>query len=168
MRLVATLALALFAAGCERFQNDEQKALSDARDVARVEAAQNVAPKINLLAPQPITFADITRYKLFGASCALRPDEAGDQVVALAMADAAYIKIAGELRAFVADRGSASLPLGSWTRYLGREHVIDLQVSEAEGKRSGEETTDWRGWLTIRDPYDRVVYSAPGTVQCGA
>jgi hypothetical protein len=160
--------LALFAAGCEERQSKEEKSRSDAYDVALVKAAQDVAPDIDPLSPQSITFEDITRYKLFGASCAFRPDEAGDQLVALAMAHAAYLKIAGELRAFAADKGSAPLRLGSWTRYLGREHVIDLQVAEGEGKPSGKETRDWRGWLTVRDPYQRVVYSAPGTVQCGA
>lgn len=165
MRLPAIVALALLAAGCER-QSPEEQALRDAQDIARVESAQSVAPDIDPLSPESITFADIAKYRLFGASCAFRPDEGGSEFVALAMDDAAYIKLAGELRAFAADKGSASLPLGNWTRYHGREHVIDLQVS-GEGKPSGKETSDWRGWLTIRDPYDRVVYSAAGTAQCG-
>lgn len=165
----ALLLLALTTTACDSKSSAEQKALADARDIARVEAAQNVAPPITMLSPQPITFQDIEKNQLFGASCVFLPEGGPkDDYVILAMAGAAYLKIDGALHVYAADKGSAQLPLGNWTRYEGREHVIDLQSAGGEGTPSGEETVDWPGHLTVRDPYDRVVYNSAGTVQCGS
>lgn len=162
------MVFALLAGACEGRTTAERKERADAIDIARVEAAQNAQPPMERFVPEPIRYADIEDNKLLGASCVFFPEGGKQNYVALAMADAAYIKIDGTLRVYAADKGSAPLPLGAWTHYEGREHVIDLQTTGGEGTPSGEETTDWPGRLTIRDPYDRLVYSTAGKVQCGA
>jgi hypothetical protein len=167
MRLTHLLALTLLVAGCDMPLSADEKAADDAEAIEQVDAAQKVTPPIIAITPQPIAFDDLEKEKLLGASCAFKLD-GSDQFVAVAMAESAVIKVDGALRVFAADRGSPALPLGAWTHYDGREHVIDLQIAGGDGSPSGEETTDWAGRLTIRDPYDRVVYSSPGTVQCGA
>ena len=169
MTRLVFLVLALATTACNSRSNAEQKALADARDVARVEAAQRVTAPMVPLKPEPIRFEDIEKNKLLGASCAFRTKGgAGNGILILAMANTAYLKIDGELRVYAADKGSAPLPLGNWTRYEGRQYVIDLQIAGGDGKPSGDETLDWPGRLTIRDPYERVVYSAAGTVQRGS
>jgi len=166
-RSAFVLGLALLAAGCGPSPSADEKAAEDAQAIAQVEAVQNVDPPVVAILPEPIVFTDLEKSKLLGASCAFRA-EGGNDVVAVAMADKAVIKTDGSLRVYAADKGSPSLPLGSWSHYDGREHVIDLQMAGGEGTPSGDETTDWPGRLTIRDPYERVIYSAAGTVQCGA
>jgi len=163
----AMLALSLLAAACSRPVDNKAQAAADARDIARVEAAQNVAPPPRGLALEAITFNDIENNNLFGASCVFLPEGDAKRFVVLAMQETAYIKLEGSLRVYAADRGSPPLPYDTRSRYVGREHVIDLQTAGGEGKASGEETTDWPGRLTIRDARERVVYSAAGTVQCG-
>lgn len=167
MRSIHLAALTLLVAGCDIPASGDRNPAGDAEAIAQVDAAQSVTPPIIAVEPEPIVFSDLEKGKLLGASCAFRP-EGVDKFLAFAMAETAVIKIDGDLRVFAADRGSPPLPLGAWTHYDGREHVIDLQVTGGDGTPSGEETTDWPGRLTIRDPYERVVYSAPGTVQCGA
>jgi hypothetical protein len=167
IRGLAILLLALAATACDAKQDAAEKAQSDARDIAQVEAVQNAPPPLQPIAPEPISFADIKKAKLVGAGCSFRP-EGGDGFVMLAIKDAAYLKLDGEMRVHAADSGSPELWLGTRGHYEGRKHVIDLQTTGGEGKASGEKTTDWSGRMTVRDPYDRVVYTAPGTLQCGA
>lgn len=167
MRAAGIIALALAATACNTEERAANRAREDAHDIARVEAAQSVTPPIAMLTPEPITFADIEKGKLSGASCAFIPPEEKSPI-ALAMAETAVLKTGGELHVYAADSGSAPLPLGSWTHYEGRQHVLDFQTAGGEGTPSGDETTDWPGRLTVRDPYDRVVYSAAGVIRCGA
>ena len=67
-----------------------------------------------------------------------------------------------------ADKGSAELPYLARSKYTGREYAFTLDLDEASGKQSGEETSDYRGTLTVVDGSDRTVYAAKGVVQCGA
>jgi len=167
-RTFAIALIALSTMACNNQERREERAEEDARDVERVEAAQNVQPPIRMLAIEPITKADIEKAGLLGANCTFVPPGKPGTYVVLAMADAAYLKVEGELGTYAADKGSPPLPLSGWTRYEGRSHIIDLQIVGGEGTQSGEKATDWPGRLSIRDPYSRLVYSAAGTVRCGA
>lgn len=160
-------ALALAGGGCGDGLDRQERAAKVAEDIARVEAAQNVAPPIAPLSPQPITSAEIDEHKLFGPACSFRAEDGGGVVVARAMTDAAYVKVNGDLRVYAADKGSPSLPSGAWTHYEGREHIIDLQSADGEGEPTTGTASDLPGRLTMRDPYDRVVYSAAGRILCG-
>jgi hypothetical protein len=162
-RTFALVALALLASGCERRPSPAEEARADARDIAIVEAAQKVAPPLAELAPEPIAPADIETHKLSGPRCAFVLEDS-DGAVALATPRAAFLKIDGSLRAYAADKGSAQLPFGAWTRYEGREHIVDLQIA---GDGSGGKDSAWSGRLTVRDPYSRIVFSAAGMVRCG-
>lgn len=159
------IALALLASACEPESAAADKAIADARDVARVEAVQNAPPPVRRFAPEPITAADIEKHKLLGAGCRFEP-ERGGAIVLLALREAAYMKLEGDMRVYAADSGSPALGNDIRTRYEGREAVIDLQTAGGEGTPSGTATIDWPGRLTVRDPYDRVVYGAVGTVRC--
>ena len=164
---LALLAWLLLSAGCSKPADSKAQAAADARDIARVEAAQDTAPPATPLTPEAITFADIERNKLFGASCVFLPEAGSKRFVVLAMTEAAYLKLDGDIHLYAADSGSPPLPFDTRSRYVGRDHVIDLQTSGGEGRASGEETVDWPGRLTIRDAHERVVFTAAGTVQCG-
>lgn len=163
---VALIALATMA--CDTADRREQRAQDVARDIERVEAAQRVQPPIQMLALDPIMAADIAKAGLQGANCTFAAQGKPDARLVLAMADAAYLQVEGELRTYAADKGSLPLPPGAWTRYEGRSQVIDLQIVGGEGTQAGEQETDWPGRLTIRDAYNRLVFSAAGTVRCGA
>src|SRR5690606_31190779 len=56
-RLAAAALLIL--AGCDRGPTPEEQALADARDVAMVEAANEIMPPIQLVTPEPILVPDI-------------------------------------------------------------------------------------------------------------
>lgn len=167
-RLPLLLLPAFLASSCDWGGDSSEKARSDAQDVARVEAAQNAIPPVVNLVLQGITAADIAKGRLAGPGCAFLPEEADGAVVALARDDAAYVKADDDLRTLAADKGSSPLPFGAWMRYEGREHVMDLQVAGGEGASSVKDAKGLHGRLTIRDPYDRIIYSAPGIVSCGA
>jgi len=166
-RTLVIALLALLATGCGDGKNAREKAAADAQDVARVEAVQEAVPPIEKLTLDAITFTDIGKANVFGAGCAFLPEGRQDEIVALARDETAILKVDGDLRIYASDRGSMPLPLGGWTRYEGKEHVVDIQAAGGKGARTDQETIDWPGRLTIRDPYDRVVYSAVGTLQCG-
>ena len=163
MRSAIALSLLLLAA-CG--PTPEEKAAADARAVAEVKA--NQAPPPIPLTLDPIRFADIEKHDLFGAGCSFVPDGAGPDSVALAMGEGGYLIRDGELLRFAPDAGSAELPYLARQKYTGREFSFTLDLDEAQGKQSGEETIDYPGELTVRDSSDRVVYSAKGVSQCGA
>lgn len=165
-RLAGVFVLLLTLAACGRELTPEEQALEDERDIAMVERANGTAAPLQEVVPQPISYADIERYDLFGAACNYAPGTSlGTRVVARE-ADA-FVKIDGEVMRFAADPGSRELPLRSRSLYNGKGHVLQLQI-EGEGKPSGEETVDYEGRVTLRDPYGRVVYEGSGLAQCGS
>lgn len=171
-RHLAIMAGLLVLAGCGDRLSPDERAARDARDVARVEAAQDIAPPISILAPAAITSADFAAHGLGMAGCGFRADGGGSEPIAWAMADQAVIKLGGELRIYASDKGSESLSPAAWSQYEGRQHVIDLQAvggltakADAESMSHGP-GADRPGHLTIRDPYDRVVFSANGRIRC--
>ena len=159
-----TIALSmLLLAACDKGPTAEEKASQDAVDVARVEAAQSYSPDAQPLSPQRLQPEEMSGDHFSGSGCFFAPDGADGQVIAAAAHETAYLKLDGDLRVFASDKGSPVQPFGMWSRYQGREHVLDFQTSGAENAgRRGERP----GRLTIRDAYDRVVYSAAGTLRC--
>lgn len=165
------IALSLLAlAACEQGPTPEEQALQDARDVAIVEAANEVLPPIELVTPEPLLLPDIERYDLYGEACNYAPGTSlGTRVVARE-ADA-FMKIEGEVVRFAADPGSRELPMRSRTLYASKEFSLRLEINPQPSSDGAAGTTpagDYEGSVTLRDRYGRVVYEGTGLAQCKA
>jgi hypothetical protein len=165
MRRMLVFAALLFA-GCGEGLTPEEQALQDERDIAKVEQANDSAPPLKQVSPEPILYPDIERHDLFGAACNYAPGTSlGTRVIARE-ADA-FMKINGEIVRFAADPGAREFPLRTRSLYTGREYSLRL-VLEGEGAQSGIETVDFEGQITLYDAYGRTVYEGEGLAQCGS
>lgn len=166
--LLSGLVLLAALAGCDR-QSAQERAASDARDVAMVEAAQQRKPPSVRLAPQPITFADLQEGNLFGAGCAFTPDSgAGGDPVLYTDDTRAVMKLDGAMVILASDNGSAELPYATREHYVGKTHDLRLTKAPGEGEPGSEESMKWTGAVTVRDQWQREVYAARGSLECGA
>ncbi len=157
---IAVVLLAFSGCSDETTQADRQLA------VAEVEANQE--PPVEVLTPLPIRYPHIEANDLYGAGCSFVPQGGGLGAIALAQANEGYMKRGEEILRFAADKGSRELPYMARRKYDGRDYSFTLELDESERERSGIETTDYPGILTVTDEKDRVVYRASGLVQCGA
>lgn len=158
--------LTLLTACGEPGPTAEEQARLDAQAIAEVEAAQ--VPPPEMLAPQTMDFADFERHGILGVGCSFAPAGGGEDPIAVAMTDAAYMKIDGAIDQFASDAGSAQSAYGTWTGYDSGSHSMQLELLDGEGKQVGMETIEHEARLTLRDGRDRVVYDAEGTALCGA
>lgn len=166
MRFVWILPLALGLAACgeEGPSPSEQQRMDDA-DVAAVKAAQ--VPPPTPVTPDKILYPDIEKYDLFGAGCNFAPEDSM-AAIALAQPGKGFMKIDGDLEAFVADAGSGDLPLGAKGKYTAGAWSFTLDLAEDEGKQSGMETTNFPARFELRNDRDQIVYQANGIAQCGS
>jgi len=161
MRVLVLLLPLLALAAC-----DKAPSQSDAAAIAQVEAAQKERAPAKPIAPQPIHYFDITKGKLYGAGCNFVAVDGGMGAVLLAQADRAIIKLDDALVVLAADKGSARLPQGAWSRYSGRDRALTLtRIDDGKAGANGV-VGSFSGQLVITDADDRPVYSAKGTVQC--
>ncbi len=165
MRILLPLAV-LFVAGCDDGMTSEQKAARDAQAVAEVRANQ-VAPP-DTFTPEKILYPDIEKHRLGAGGCAFVPEGGGIGAIAIAQADAGYMKRDGDIMIFAADKGSAKQVMGTWRSYDGRSFSFEITLDPKSGKQPSSETNDYDASLTITDGRDRVVYQADGYAQCGA
>ncbi len=164
-KILPLLSLAILSA-CAEEPSPEEQAVEAATRNALVEKGNATLPPLELVEPQPIQYPDIERHDLFGAGCNFAPGTSvGTRVIARPVD--AYMKIDGEMVRFAADSGARELPLGTRSRYLGRAHELQLELS-GEGTQSGSETVDYQGIVTLRDEHGRIVYRASGLAQCGS
>ena len=157
------MALMLTLAACAPQKTAAEKRAQDDRAIAQVNAAQAVKPPPKPIDPQPILFADIRKFDLFGAGCAFAPGDSMGAVL-LTRAKVAYLLLDSRPLRFASDPGSTKLPLDTFSRYVGKELALSLT-------RPGDETSEvtrWAAHLVVTDPYDQVVYQADGQLQCGA
>lgn len=166
-RLLVVSMLAL--AACKAEPTPAEKAAADARDVAEVEALQHQKPPPRPIAPQTIGYPDIAKYNLFGPGCAFAP-QGGLSAILLTQPKRAIIKLEGVLQQLASDPGSSpKMPFGTHNRYVGKAYAVDLeQIGGGDGPVRQDETGNLAVKLTITDPYDQTVFSAPGMVQCGS
>ena len=156
---------ALLVAGCGDEITPEEQAIQDERDVAMVEAANDVAPPIQLITPEPIPPSDIERYDLFGQACNYAPGTSlGTRVIARE-ADA-FFRVEGKIVRLAADSGSRELPQRTRTLYSGKEYSLRLALDEGEPGTAGTDTVNHEGTVEVRDAYGRVVYEGSGLAQC--
>lgn len=165
-RLASLLAL-VFVPGCHAAEDPAERARDDARAIAMVDAAQSVHPPPVALTPEPLTTDDLLTYRLPGPAChfALTDDgEARPRLVA--SAERAMIKVDGRFLTFAADSGSPNLIPAVRSHYVGKTHALTLARTPGDGTELGSSGLRWRAVLTIRDPWDQIVFTAPGELSC--
>lgn len=167
MRLPAMLPLLLLCASCGNEATPEDLEAQAERDIAMVEAANNAAPPLREVTPEPILYPDIERHDMYGAACNYAPGTSlGTRVIARP-ADA-FIKLDGEVLRFAADPGSRELPAGTRSHYDGREYSLRLELEGAgEPVSNNTEVVEYEGEIDLRDRWGRVVYSGTGLARCG-
>ncbi|MCH2496895.1 MAG: hypothetical protein MK104_07775 [Erythrobacter sp.] len=159
---VSIILLALTLMACSNEPNEEERAAA----VAEVEA--NRIPPPEELQLEPIRYREIEKNELYGTGCSFAPDGGGMSAVALAMAETGHFLRGDKLITLAADKGSPELPYLARRKYDGAAYSMTLDLDEAEGEQSGEETSDYPATLTIRDASEQVVYRKSGIAQCGA
>ena len=161
MRSLALTLVAVLAA-CSSEPTEEERAAA----VAEVEAHQT--PPAQPLELGAIRYREIEKNELYGTGCSFAPDGGGMSAVALAMAETGHFLRGDKLITLAADKGSPELPYLARRKYDGAAYSMTLDLDEAEGEQSGEETSDYPATLTIRDASEQVVYRKSGIAQCGA
>jgi hypothetical protein len=156
------LALLLLSA-CDSGPSADEQAMAAERDVAMVEAANDITPPLQEVTPAPILFPDIERYDLFGEACNYAPGTSLGVRVVARQSDA-FMKIDGEVVRLAADAGSRELAMHSRTLYSGKDYSLRLALNGdgAEPKEAG----DYEGSVTLRDAHGRIVYEGTGLAQC--
>src|SRR6478609_8455988 len=163
MRQVLGLAgTALLLAGCGSETSPDDRAATDDRDVAMVEAANKAAPPVQLVTPEPILLPDIERYDLLGETCSYAPGTSLGARVISREADA-FMKIDGDIERFAADPGSRELPMHTRSVYNSKDYSLVLALREDTG--DGEQRASYEGSVTLRDAAGRVIYEGTGEAQ---
>ncbi|MCB2065954.1 MAG: hypothetical protein KDE15_04850 [Erythrobacter sp.] len=163
-------ALPLLAACGEQLSESEQQA-QDRAMVERVREANDAAPPLVEVVPDPILYPDLEAQDLFGLQCAYAPGTSlGARVIA--RETDAWVKLNGEMIRLAADQGSRELPAGTRSLYTGRDFSLRLDVEDkGDGEAEGEganAATLLEGTVWLRDRWDRVIYQGTGAVNCGA
>lgn len=163
------LSLGLLSAACSKAprQSDEQA-------IAQVEAIQNERAPAREVVPEPILYPDIMQGKLIAAGCNFVADGGGMGAVLMAQADRGVIKLGGHLVALAADKGSARMPLGSWSHYVGRDYALTFtriegasaSASASASSGGGVQAQAFRAQVVLSDADARAVYAAKGEAQC--
>lgn len=165
-RLPRILAFTLLLGGCGNQQTAQEKAQSDAVAVASVEAAQDRQPPVVPIAPEPLTAEELRHAAFSGQRCTFRADGAQDTGPVLAIAaKKGLLKLDGKPAVVAADTGSRALPYGAHAKYSGRANALRI---EEEGSVPSNDAETWRGIVTITDQFDRPVFTARGSFDCGA
>ena len=162
------LVLALATAACGNDVDEGEQEMLDTKAVEAVEAANDAAPPVEEVVPDPILAPDIERYDILGQLCSYAPGTSLGARVISREADA-FMKIEGEIERFAADPGSRELPMGTRSLYNGKEFSLRLEIEPADGTEGevGTGPGEYEGHITLRDRWDRVVYSGTGLTQCG-
>lgn len=168
MRL-ALILIPLALAGCAEEITPEQQKMLDDQAVAMVERANAIEPPLAEVVPETIAAAEIDRYDLDGAGCSYAPGTSLGVRVVARPADA-FMKVGDEVLRFAADPGSSELAAGTRSLYNGRTHSMRLEIaaqSEQTEQAEGEgEAPQMEGTITLRDSWERVVYTGTGIVSC--
>jgi hypothetical protein len=161
------IAAALMSSGCTPEPTAAEQAAADAKAIAQVEAAQENYPPVQPLDPQPITPADLERAGLLDEGCAFEAEGQSDPVL-VARPKRAVMKLGRSLTNFASDPGSAALPLGTWTHYVGKAASLRMAKAAGNGDVGGQKGLEWSATLTATDEHDRVIYTSAGRLRCGA
>ncbi|GGD50967.1 hypothetical protein GRI62_06370 [Erythrobacter arachoides] len=166
MRVTAVLALPLLLlSACADEPDPAAQAAANAELAERVRQVNDAPPRLSEIVPDAITYPDLEANDLVGgAQCAYAPGMSmGARVIA--RETDAYMNIGGEMVRFVADVGSRELPANTRTLYNSREYKLRLELEDVPPSSTAEGGT-FNGTIWLYDPYDRVVFTGSGTVNC--
>ena len=156
--------LLLVLAACGPQPTAEEKARQADRDVAMVEQTNAAPPPLEHINAETIVDRDIDANTPTGPACTYSPGpNMGARVIA--RKEDGFMKLNGKVVRFAADSGSAELPLATRAAYLSKAFVLELTIKD-EGKSSGGEAPNYEGTVTLRDSWNRVVYTASGSAKC--
>ena len=158
MRDAKTVWLVLALAGCDKPVSPAQQHAADDRAVAQVEATNRAFPPLRQVTPQPLPRTFVARHAVGATGCAFVP-KGETATIALTLGESAELLIDGQPAVFSADKGSAKLPGGAWSHYVGKALSLGLAQSGAGSPIAT---------LVISDPYNRAVYQTSGTLRCPA
>ncbi|KLE35576.1 hypothetical protein [Aurantiacibacter luteus] len=171
MRATALLTLPLLAlalAGCGDDPDPAEQAAANAEMAERVRQVNDAPPRLAEIVPDAITYPDLEANDLVGgAQCAYAPGTSmGARVIA--RETDAYMKIDNTMQRFVADVGSRELPARTRTLYNSREYKLRLELEDAPERAAEADAVGgtYNGTIWLYDPYDRVVFTGTGTVNC--
>lgn len=151
--------------GCEDKKEPQAKVIDDAQAVAMVER-MNQTP-FKPIQPQPLTPDDLARYDLARTGCAFRPgDNPHDAPLFVAQSDRGFLKIDGVLQPVAAKSGSAELPSGAHSTYVGLDGWIELVAQAGDTGTTAKGNQAWPSRLVIHDAQQRVSFNALGQVSC--
>lgn len=155
-----------FLSGCGGGDREAQrKASDDAKDVALVEKLNRVPFKPIL--PEPFEAEDIARYDLARSGCMFRPgDNPNEKPLFVAQEDRGYLKIEGKLYPLSVKSGSAELPSGAHSTYIGTQNWIELVAQAGDQGTTVNGAQSWPSRLVIHDSSERVGFDAVGQVRC--
>ncbi len=161
---LAVLTVAVLS-GCGDKDAPQAKAVDDAQDVALVEKLNQ--PPFKPVLPQPFTTEDIARYDLARAECMFRPGkQADEQPLFVAQQDRGYLKIEGKLYPLAVKSGSAELPSGAHSTYIGTQNWVELVAQAGEDGAGPGGAKSWPSRLVIHDSNERVAFDSLGQVSC--
>ncbi|WP_120078530.1 hypothetical protein [Aurantiacibacter odishensis] len=166
MRLPLIVCLAATLASCGDELSEAERAEQDREVVERVREANEAAPPLVQVVPEPILYPDMEAHDLFGLACSYAPGTSMGARVIAREADA-FVKVDGDVIRFAADPGSRELPAKSRSLYNGREYSLRLNVVDKEADAETD-TPFLEGTVWLRDRWDRVIYQGTGAVSCGA
>ena len=163
MRAVV-IAFGALIAGCEAEADHGRNMSVDAREAA-LERAMDVP--VDRVALEPLTRSDGEAIALASAGCDfLRPSDGA--VLMQAGERAAWTRIDGELRRFVADAGAPLLEgPGVAAKYDGLARSIRLEASDRPVEE-GIGDPRYEANLTLRGASNRDVDRVSGTLRCAA
>ena len=165
--LVLGAALCLAGCGGDSEEKTAAQARADAKAISDVIAQQTPPPlPVRLL---PIGSADKQHNPVLERSpaCSFRTDGADDPLM-IADARYAFLKYEGSVHRLAPDAGSGGGPLGTKTKYDGREYSLRIMVDEGTSE-NGEGEGAWTAPATIAvlDGYERRVAGGAGELTCG-
>ncbi|MBO9498434.1 MAG: hypothetical protein J7496_10415 [Novosphingobium sp.] len=154
MRAILPISLLLALAACGGANDDQSdKTLSNKAATEIVKQVNDASVPIQ---PEPILEHEIKRLRFRSAGCVFSPGSGGHGAMVLAMKEAGYMKVDGEMIRFAADSGSPEIRPGVRSRYFGTSHWFRLSFTDKAGGAH----------LTVGDHADNIVFDAEGKVWC--
>lgn len=168
--------LALAACG----PSAEERAARDAADVAAVKAIENAPAPYKAVNVSALGREELGRIDLAGPHCLFRQSGQVLQDPALVFdRRMGWLKVDDALVKVASDSGSEKIRTAAYTHYIGKQVTLRIvpqpgatpatvpsEGADASGAGSADKDLSFPARLTVRDPYDRVVWEREGEVVC--